>query len=119
MAIDFDTYYTLQSKRYLEYGLLDRELISKLNEIDTFLENRGGEKMPDFWNDDLLDSHPDWKMVRTMSGEILRLMNFDDLKIEIERSISKSQSSRGETLIIERTKTRLTKQRPITNSCIV
>ena len=115
MAIDFGTYYTLQSKRYLEYDLLDIELISKLNQIDTFLENRGGEKMPDFWDDDLLDSHPDWKIVRIMSKEILRLMNFDDLKIEIERSIKKSQSSKGEPLVIEGTNTRLIKQTPANN----
>lgn len=115
MAIDFDTYYTLQSKRYLEYDLLDIELISKLDQIDTFLENRGGEKMPDFWDDDLLDSHPDWKIVRIMSKEILRLMNFDDLKIEIERSIKKNQSSKGEPLVIEGTKTRLIKQTPANN----
>ena len=112
MAIDFETYYTLQSKRYLEYDLLDSELISKLNKIDTFLENRSGEKMPNFWNDDLLDSHPDWKAIRKMSKEILRLMGFDDLKIQIERSIQKSKSSEGEPLVIEGTKTRLIKQTP-------
>ncbi|MEO1217898.1 MAG: hypothetical protein AAFY45_30500, partial [Bacteroidota bacterium] len=90
-------------------------LISKLNQIDTFLENRSGEKMPDFWNDDLLDSHPDWKVVRTMSKEILRLMKCGDLKIEIERSIKKRLSSKGEPLVIEGTKTILIKQTPANN----
>ena len=109
MAMDFESYYTIPCEKYLEYGLLDSALVPKLNEIDTFLENRSGEEMPDFWDDDLLDTHPDWEIVRAMSKEVLKLMKLDNLKLKIERSTKTSQSLKGEPLVIEITKILLIK----------
>jgi len=57
--------------------------------------------MPDFWDDDLLDTHPDWEILRAMSKEVLRLMKLDNLKLKIERSTKTSPSLKGELLTIE------------------
>jgi hypothetical protein len=107
MAADFNTYCTLQSKKYVDFDLLTDDLVSRLNKIDSFFIEHYGDKKSVFWNDDFLDSHPDWKTIRVLAKDILRVMGFDDLKIDIERTVQKSQSSKGEPLAIETTKTRL------------
>ena len=107
MAIDFESYYTSRFQNYLDNELLTEDQVSKISVLDTFFEDRSGDKMPGFWNDDLLDSHPDWQKVREMAQDILRNMEYDHLGIEIERTISQPNSDKGEALSVVSTKTRL------------
>ncbi len=107
MAIDFDSYYTLNFQRYLDHKLLTENQVNKLNSLDIFFNDRSGDKMPEFWDDDLLDSNPEWKKVRKTAQEILAELGYENLTIEIERTRESSKSNKGEPLIIEMTKTRL------------
>jgi len=107
MAIDFESYYTLNFQSYLDNGLLTEAQVAKLNLLDKFLEDRSGENMIEFWNDDFLDSHPDWEKVRIMAKEILKEMNYDNLEIGIERTTRHSKSGMNRPLIEESTKVRL------------
>ena len=110
MATDFESYYTLSFQTYLDNELLTKDQVSKLNLLDKFLEDRSGNKMPEFWNDELLDLHPDWEEVRKMAKDILIDLEYDNLKIDIERTTQQSSSKKGEPLIMQTTKTRLIKK---------
>lgn len=110
MAIDFESYYILNSQRYLDHELLTENQVTKLNFLDVFFDKRSGDKMPEFWDDEILDSHPDWATVRKISREILEQLGYGNLEIQIERTTEKSKSNSGESLIIESTKTRLKKK---------
>lgn len=110
MAIDFETYYTLNIEKYKTHQLLNSNHESKLNILDKFLDDRSGNKMPEFWNNNVLDSHPDWEKVREMAKDILSSLNFQNLRIEFERSLKKSTPKEGEPLIIQGTKTLLIKE---------
>src|SRR6478609_3072041 len=79
MAEDFDTYFTLSYKQLRDFGLLDEEVISKLNELDEFLDCRSGDKAPEFWDDLLLATNKDWAIVRVKANEILTLIRMNDL----------------------------------------
>ena len=110
MAIDFESYFTLNSQRYLDHKLLTEDQVTKLNTLDKFFDERSGDKMPEFWDDEILDSHPDWATVRKISQEILEHMEYGDLEIDIERTTEYSKSNKGESLMMESTKTRLKKK---------
>jgi len=110
MAINFETYYTLNTERYKNHQLLTSNQEFKLNILDKFLADRSGNRMPEFWNDNILSLHPDWEKVREMAKDILKSMNFQDLRIEFERTIEGSALKKREPLIIQRTKTRLIRE---------
>ena len=71
MAIDFDTYFTLEYQNYLDSGLLTISQVEKLKELDKYFEDRSGDKSPDFWDDFLLETNPEWQYVRRMAKNIL------------------------------------------------
>lgn len=110
MAIDFESYFTLNSQRYLDHKLLTEYQVTKLNSLDKFFDERSGDKMPSFWDDEMLDSHPDWTIIRKFSQEILEQIGYGNLEIEIERTTENSKFNLGKSLIIESTKTRLKKK---------
>lgn len=59
MVLDFESYYLSESQNYVVNNLLPKSIIEALNRVDKYLEQRSGEKMPEFWNDESLKVHPD------------------------------------------------------------
>jgi hypothetical protein len=82
MAIDFGTYYTLSLQSYLNFNLITIEQKQELDELDKYLDDRSGDKNPDFWDDSKLDINPEWELIRLKAKKILKLMNKDDLAIK-------------------------------------
>jgi hypothetical protein len=85
MAIDFDTYYTQEYQNYIGYGLINSLQKIKLDELDTYFENKSNQKDLDFWDDSKLDSNPDWELVREKAKEILTALNKENLAIDYFR----------------------------------
>lgn len=105
MAIDFDSYFTLAINEYEKFNLLNAFQIKKLNELDAFLEVRSGDKSPDFWDDFLLETNPEWEILRLMAKYILELLGMQNLEIEFERKESINQK-----ITVQFTKIRLVKK---------
>ncbi len=110
MALDFEFCFTFQYQRYLDKGLLTRDQVSELKVLDRFFEERGGEKMPAFWDNELLGSHPDWQEVRRMAQNILVSMKQEDLVIELTKRQYDYDS--GDSLMTETTQIRLRRDTP-------
>jgi hypothetical protein len=104
MATDFETYYSLSYQSYLNYKLLTFEQKQALDGLDKYLEERSGEKNPEFWDDSQLGINPEWEEVRKKAKEILKLLNRDDLAIEFER---KEDVDATGNVVIQATKSRL------------
>lgn len=85
MAIEFDNYFSGSGQPYLNHKLLTIEQYDKLKMLNTFFEDQSGDNDPDFWNDELLSSHPDWKNVRIQAKEILYLLKMEKLDLKIDR----------------------------------
>jgi hypothetical protein len=109
MAIDFETYYTLSYKSYIDFKLLTFDQKNELDEIEKYFEDRSGDKSPDFWEDFKLDTNPDWIWVRLKAKNILRLFKMDYLSIDFDRT-RKFDNSGNLTMLT--TKTRLVKKNP-------
>lgn len=107
MAIDFDTYYTLSYQSYMDFNLLTIDQKIELDELDKYLEDRSGDKNPDFWDDFKLDLNPDWNWVRFKAKNILGLLKMDDLSIDFDRTEKFDNSG---NLTMQTTKTRLIKK---------
>lgn len=110
MAEDFNTYFTLSNKQFADNKLLDETTINKLNYLDNFLGQRGGDKDPDFWDDTTLSTNNDWQNVRTQAKEILTLLGFENLDINFERIEKYEKSNEGQKLLVQTTRTRLIKK---------
>ena len=109
MAIDFDTYYILSYQSYLDYKLLTIDQKTELDELNKYLEDRSGDRNPDFWDDLKLDTNPDWDWVRYKAKDILKLLKMDDLSIDFDRTEKFDNSG---NLMMQSTKTRLIKKNP-------
>lgn len=107
MAEDFDTYFTLSYKQFVDNKLIDETTTNKLKYLDNFLDERSGDKDPDFWDDTTLSTNNDWQNVRTQAKEILTLMGFENLDIDFERTEKHEKSNEGQKLLIQTTRTRL------------
>ncbi len=110
MAEDFDTRYTLAKQQYIDRSWLTNEQIHELDNLDKFMDDRSGNKNPDFWDDDNLQDHPDWQYIRAKSRDILKMLDKDDLDVEIERTTEQGKSDKGKPLVIERTFAKLVKK---------
>lgn len=110
MAIDFDCSFAPYSQNYVDKQLLTEEQQRMLELLNTFFDDRTGNGRPGFWDDDCLGSHPDWDKVREMAKDILTEMGYDNLILDLERTIEKTQSNKGEPLVIETTMIRLKKR---------
>ncbi|MBE2256127.1 MAG: hypothetical protein IAE65_08000 [Ignavibacteria bacterium] len=86
MAIDFDLYFTQEKESYLERGLLTLDSVDKLKELDKLFCEKSEDKNHEFWDDDNLKSNSNWKLVREKSNEILKMLNFDNLTLELDRN---------------------------------
>lgn len=82
MALDFESYFTLSYKQYLNLQLLNKEAFNELLLLDNFFEERSGDKDPDFWDESLLGTNNDWNIVRQKAKSILLFMGMDNLDIE-------------------------------------
>jgi hypothetical protein len=107
MAIDFETYFTLSYNEYTDNGLLTESQIETLKALDNYLDARSGDRSPDFWDDDLLDSNPEWEVVRQMASNILISLEMGDYDIAYEREEKYKTTDKGKQLTIQSTKTRL------------
>jgi hypothetical protein len=107
MAEDFSTYFTLSYKLFVDKKLLNELTINRLNYLDNFLDQRSGEKDPDFWNDTTLSTNNDWENVRIQAKEILTLLGFENLDIDFERT---EKSNEVQKLLFQTTRTRLIKK---------
>lgn len=110
MVIDFDTYFTLEYQRYLDSGLLTYSQTEKLRELDKYFEERSVDKSPDFWDDFLLNTSPDWQAVRKMAKSILEMLEMQDLIIDFERTEKYEKTDKGKRLTMQTTKTRLVRE---------
>ncbi len=107
MAEDFNTYFTLSYRQFIDNKLLDEITINKLNYLDNFLDLRSGDKDPDFWDDTTLLTNNDWQNVRTQAKEILTMLGFENLDIDFERTEKYEKSNEGQKLLMQTTRTRL------------
>lgn len=107
MAEDFYSYFTTSYMQYIENKLIDETTINKLKQLDYFLDQRSGDKDPDFWDDTTLSTNKDWQNVRTQAKEILTLLGFENLDIDFERTEKYETSNEGKKLLMQTTRTRL------------
>ena len=107
MAEDFNTYFTLSYRQFIDNRLLDEKIINKLNYLDDFLDQRSGDKDPNFWDDTTLSTNKDWQNVRTQAKETLTLLGFENLDIDFERTEKSEKSNEGQKLVMQTTRTRL------------
>lgn len=105
MAQDFESYFTLTFNEYKKFNLLTDLQLEKLNELDFYFESRSGGKSPDFWNDFLLETSPEWENVRHMAKNILELLEMQNLEIEFER-----KENVNNKVWVQSTKTKLVKK---------
>lgn len=110
MAEDFHSYFTLSYKQFVENKLLDETTLNKLKYLDDFLDQRSGDKDPEFWNDETLSTNTDWQNVRIQATEALLFLGFENFDIDFERTEKYEKSSKGENLVLQTTRTRLIKK---------
>ncbi|RYX99800.1 hypothetical protein EON78_02620 [bacterium] len=106
MAEDFHNYFTSSVAEYIDNKLLDEVAIKKLSMLDNFLDERSDSKDPKFWDDTLLSVNSDWQFVRREAKEILKLLKFDYIDLDFERT----EKYEGPKLILHKTRTRLIKK---------
>ena len=110
MAEDFNTYFTLSYRSYLDSNLLTSNQVEQLKELDVFFDQRSGDKSPDFWDDFLLETNQEWQIVREKSSNILTSLGMQDLTLEFEREEKYETTDKGKRVTIQSTKTRLVRQ---------
>lgn len=107
MAEEFDTYFTMSYHSFLDNNLLTPNQVNKLIELDTFFNERSGDKSPDFWDDFTLEINPEWEIVRQKAKNILESLGMQDLAIEFDRKEEYEMTSSGRRITLQSTKTRL------------
>jgi hypothetical protein len=110
MAEDFNMYFTLSYKQFVENKFLNETSLNKLNYLENFLNQHSYDKNPEFWDDTILPTNYDWQTIRILAKEILTLLRFDDLDIEFERTEKYEKSNEGQKLLMQTTRTRLIKK---------
>ena len=113
MALDFDNY-SSYTEIYIKMGLINQKQLVMLNDLNHFLEERSGDKNPEFWDDDNLEVHPDWEIAKNKAKAILIELNMSNLDIEIERIEKYRKTLFGKKKpIVQTTKIKLLKNRII------
>jgi len=107
MAEDFYTYFTLSYSSYIDNHLLTQAQIEKLIELDMFFNERSEIISPEFWDDSLLSTNPEWEIVRQKAKEILIILGFQDLAIDIYREEKYEMLESGNKLSVQATQLRL------------
>ena len=107
MAIDFDTYFTLSYQSYIDNNLLTENQIKKLIELDDYFNERSGDKQPEFWDDFLLETNPEWQIVRQKAKTILEILGMQDLTIEFDRTEECKVINGVKRITAQMTKTKL------------
>jgi hypothetical protein len=57
-----------------------------------------------------LATNKNWEIVRTKAKEVLILLNMDNLQVEFDRAEKYETTSQGERVLMQTTKTRLTRK---------
>lgn len=107
MAEDFYRFFTMSYHSFLDNNLLTQTQVDKLIELDTFFDERSGDKSPDFWNDFTLETNPEWEIVRGKALDILKSLGMQNLIVEHERKEEYKITSKGKQITMQSTKTRL------------
>ena len=110
MAEDFYNYFTISYHAYVDGKLLTELQVAKLQELDTFFDDRSGDKATNFWDDNLLETNFDWKVVRQKASNILFSLGMQDLTLEFDRDEKYEITDKGKKLTAQMTKTRLVRQ---------
>ncbi len=110
MVEDFHTYFTSSYRTYLDSNLLTPNQVDRLQELDTFIDERNGNKSPDFWDDFLLETNFDWEIVRQKALYILTSLEMQDLTLEFDRDEKYEITGKGKQLTLQTTKARLVRQ---------
>lgn len=106
---DFEAFYCLPRKDFIEEKFLNNEQIKKLDELDKFITEKSNDESNDFWTDyTLLKSHPDWKKIRRLAEECLCILKKENLNLEFRKETQEEKAENGENIIIERIKIELT-----------
>lgn len=112
MALDFDNYFTLEFETYFNNGLLTVGQISMLKDLDAYLDKRSGDKSPDFWDDFILETNPEWEEVRLKARSILVDIGMQDLTLVFDREEQYEMTDKEKKITMQLTKTRLVRQLP-------
>ena len=81
IAVDYELYFARNKDAFIDRGFITKSVAEKLMEIDTFFEVRSGSNETSFWNS--IETHEDWKLLRSMATDCLRNMGKDNLDIKI------------------------------------
>lgn len=92
MAIDLETYYSLEYQKYINFNLLNHEQKTELDKLAYYFQEREGTYDTDFWDDNKLGQNPEWIWVREQAKKIITLLHFDSLSI-VHHQIEKFDSS--------------------------
>jgi len=107
MVEDFNTYFTLSYNSYVENYLLTHAQHLKLLELEMFFIERSAYKSLDFWDDFLLSTNPEWEIVRQKAKEILNMLDFKDLTVDLFREEKYENTGNGNQISIQSTQLRL------------
>lgn len=91
--------------------MLTIDAVNKLKEIDDLFCEKSEDKNHEFWDVDNLESNSDWKLVREKSNEILKMLNFDNLTLELERNNNFRMDNDNVNLIGQTDKIHIVKKR--------
>ncbi len=86
MAIDFETYYTLNRSQFVESNLIDKAAAEALDEIDNLLDFWTDEKEESFWFE--IDQYQsDWDVLRNKANQTLKVLEKDHLTIDFQHEV--------------------------------
>lgn len=107
MAEDFHRYFMQSYHSFLDNNLLTTTQVDKLIELNTFFDERSGDKSPDFWDDFTLETNPEWEIVRRKALDVLESLGMQDLIVEFDREEEYKITPKGKQITMQSTKTRL------------
>jgi hypothetical protein len=107
MAEEFNTYFTMSYRSFVDNNLLTPAQVDKLIELDKFFDERSGCKSPDFWDELTLGINADWEIVRQKASKILESLQMQDLAIEFDRKEEYEMTNNGKRITTQSTKLRL------------
>lgn len=110
ISTEFDHFLNVNPSLYLQYNLIDEKLLTELDSLNRFIMAHFDEEDSDFWDDDLIDTNKDWKIVKAKAKEYVKQMSLDDFIIEIEITNDYHTNDKGEKILVQGTRSKLVKR---------
>jgi len=107
MAVDFDEYFTSVYQLYIDNNFLTQDQLEKFIELDNYFDERSGKKQSEFWDDFLLETNPEWQIVRQKAMTILEMLGMQNLTIEFDRTEEYKMINGVKQITAQTTKTKL------------